>query len=341
MRKLIGSAACLVFLSAGLSGAVGQGTPSPSARAKLPVVDMEVLHQQVILDRLGFSPGVLDGRAGQSLTAALRGFQTSRGLPRTGKADEATLKALQPYRSLRPVRSLRLTEEALAGPFIHPMPKDPVEQGKLGSMAYRGPLEKLAEMFHTTPQVLRALNDPKALLRPGTVLVFPNALPYSRAYPADLDPEWRRTLDHLNVDANQPEGAKIVVDRSEKVLKVYDKAGKLVAQFNATMGSKYDPLPLGRWKIQGADYNPTFHYNPELFWDVSNKKPKVHLPAGPNSPVGVVWLDLNKPHYGIHGTPEPHTIGRAESHGCIRLTNWDVARLAMMVKPGTPAVFQE
>lgn len=335
MRKLLGSAACLALLVLSPGGAAQQGG------GKLPVVDMEVLQQQVILDHLGFSPGVLDGRPGQSLTAALKGFQTSRGLKPTGKADPATLAALKPHRGLRPVRHLALTADALTGPFVHPMPKDPVEQGKLGAMAYRGPLEKLAEMFHTTPQVLRALNDPKALLRPGTVLVFPNALPYSRAYPADLEPEWRKTLTDLNVDANQPEAAKIVVDKSEKVLKVYDDRGKLVAQFSATMGSKYDPLPIGRWKIQGADYNPTFHYNPELFWDVSDSKEKVKLPAGPNSPVGVVWLDLNKPHYGIHGTPEPHTIGRAESHGCIRLTNWDAARLALMVKPGTPAVFQE
>ena len=312
-----------------------------SSSAKLPAIDMEILQQQVILDHLGFSPGVLDGRAGQSLTAALRGFQTSRGLKVTGTADDATLAALAPYRVWKATRELRLSEESLAGPFIHPMPKDPVEQGKLASLGYRGPLEKLAESFHTTPDVLRALNDPKALLRPGTILVFPNALPVSRAYAADLDPEWRATLKQLNVDADQPKAARIVVDRSEKVLKVYDADDRLVAQFSATMGSRHDPLPLGRWKIQGADYNPTFHYNPELFWDVSDSKEKVQLPAGPNGPVGVVWLDLSKPHYGIHGTPEPHTIGRSESHGCIRLTNWDVARLAMMVKPGTPAVFQE
>ena len=338
MRKFAGIAAGLILVSLCPAGAVGQGT---NARAALPAIDMEILQQQVILDHLGFSPGVLDGRPGQSLTAALRGFQTSRGLKVTGKADPATLEALKPYRALRPTRSLALTDGALAGPFINPMPQDPVEQGKLVSLAYRGPLEKLAEMFHTTTAVLRALNDPKALLRPGTVLVFPNALPSSRAYAADLDPEWRATLNLLNVDAVQPQGAKVVVDRSERVLKVYDADGKLVAQFSATMGSKHDPLPIGTWKIQGADYNPKFHYNPELFWDVSDSKEKVQLPPGPNGPVGVVWLDLNKPHYGIHGTPEPQTIGRSESHGCIRLTNWDAARLAMMVKPGTPAIFQE
>jgi len=116
---------------------------------------------------------------------------------------------------------------------------------------------------------------------------------------------------------------------------------KLVAQFPATMGSEHDPLPIGRWTIKGVATNPPFHYNPELFWDVSNDKRKLLLPPGPNGPVGVVWIDLSKPHYGIHGTSAPHQIGRAESHGCIRLTNWDAARLALMVKPGTPAIFRE
>lgn len=338
MRKWFGPLAGLALLVPGLAiaAAPGQGAQRP-----LPVIDMEILQLQVILDHLGFSPGMLDGQAGPSLTAAIKGFQASRGLETTGAVGPATEAALKPYRVWRAVRHLVLTEDALSGPFVHPMPRNPVEQGKLAAMAYRGPLEKLAEMFHTTPRVLRALNDPKALLRPGTVLVFPNALPTSRDYPAKLKPAWRKTLSDLNVDAVQPRAARIVVDRSEKLLKVYDEADRLVAQFTASMGSKHDPLPIGRWKIQGAAYNPTFHYNPELFWDVSDDREKAVLPPGPNSPVGVVWLDLTKAHYGIHGTPEPHTVGRAESHGCIRLSNWDVARLSLMVKPGTPALFQE
>jgi lipoprotein-anchoring transpeptidase ErfK/SrfK len=106
------------------------------------------------------------------------------------------------------------------------------------------------------------------------------------------------------------------------------------------MGSQHDPLPLGTWKINVVDTNPKFHYNPDLFWDAKKDDEKAMLPPGPNGPVGVVWLDLSKEHYGIHGTPEPQNIARTQSHGCIRLTNWDAARLALMVKPGTEAVFQ-
>lgn len=334
MRKFLGLAICLAIGSAGAAFAQPVGT---SAK---PPVDLNILHAQVILDHLGFSPGILDGREGRSLVAALKGFQETRGLPQTGKLDARTLWALHAYRALRPTRRLVVTAESMAGPFVNPMPKDPADQAKLPSLAYRDPLEKLAESFHTTPEVLKALNDPALQLRAGAILVLPNALPYSRAYPADLKPEWRATLDMLNVDATQPQGARIVVDKSERTLRVYDEGGTLVALFSATMGSSHDPLPIGSWKIQGADYNPKFRYDPELFWDVKDSKAKALLPPGPNGPVGVVWLDLNKPHYGIHGTPEPQTIGRAESHGCIRLTNWDVARLALMVKPGTPAVFQ-
>lgn len=325
------------LLAAALSGS---GADAQPAKAGKPPIDRSILHAQVILDHLGFSPGILDGREGQSLTAALKGFQTARGLPVTGKLDAKTLLALHPYRAWRPTVQLTLNEAALSGPFVNPIPKEEDQQAKLPSLGYRDPLEKLAEMFHTTPDVLSELNGAGVKLAPGTRFTFPNALPTSRAYPADLRPDWRKTLNDLNVDAKVPQADHLVVDKSDGVLRVYDKANRLVAQFNATMGSEHDPLPIGNWKIQALDYNPKFHFNPKLFWDAKPGESAAMLPPGPNGPVGVVWLDLNKPHYGIHGTPEPQLIGRTESHGCIRLANWDVARLSLMVKAGTPAVFQ-
>lgn len=335
MRKFLGFAACLACVSFGPAAAGQTGTSGK------PPIDYTILHAQVILDHLGFSPGILDGREGQSLTAALKGFQEARGLDRSGKLDPATLRALAPFASLRPVRKLTLDAATLKGPYINPMPKDPGEQSKLPSLAYTRPLEKLAEMFHTTPEILVELNPGGGAIKPGAEFVFPNALPASRDYPADIKPEWRQTLNDLNVEAKVPEADHIVVDKSDKVLRVLDKDDRLVAQFSATMGSQHDPLPLGTWKIYGADTNPKFHYNPDLFWDAKKGDEKAMLPPGPNGPVGVVWLDLSKEHYGIHGTPEPQLIGRTQSHGCIRLTNWDAARLALMVKPGTKAVFQE
>jgi lipoprotein-anchoring transpeptidase ErfK/SrfK len=318
----------------------GAAIAQKPAQKSAAVPDRNVLHVQVILDMLGFGPGVLDGKGGQSLVAALKGFQEAKGLPRTGKPDAATLRALYPYRQKRPTARVTLDQAMMAGPYVNPLHQDYGEQAKLPSLAYRRPLEKLAEMFHTTPAVLVALNPGVTRIAVGSKIVVPNVLPASREYDGSLRPDWRQTLAMLNVDARQPKADHVVVDKSDGVLRVMDANDKLVAQFTATMGSEHDPLPLGSWKIYGADYNPKFHYNPDLFWDAKKGDDKELLPAGPNGPVGVVWIDLSKEHYGIHGTPNPETIGRAESHGCIRLTNWDAARLAMMIKPGTKAVFK-
>ena len=337
MRKIFGAAACAaVFAFSPLAAA-----PEPVAPKGKPPIDFTILHAQVILDSLGFSPGIIDGREGQSLTAALKGFQLTRGLKTSGELDRATLWALHEYRARRPVTRVTIDPAMLQGPFVNPMPKDPEDQAKLPALGYTRPLEKLAEMFHTTPEVLVELNPGGGAIAPDTAFFFPNVVPESRDYQGEIKPQWRQTLTDLNVDARQPAGDHVVVDKSEKVLKVFDANDRLVAQFSATMGSQHDPLPIGTWKINVIDTNPKFHYNPDLFWDAKKDDEKAMLPPGPNGPVGVVWLDLSKEHYGIHGTPEPQTIGRTQSHGCIRLTNWDAARLALMVKPGAEAVFQE
>lgn len=321
----------LPFLLVGSATIAAPGPARPS---------LDILKYQVVLDRMGFSPGVIDGHAGRNMTAAVRGFQASRGLPETGTLDPATARALSPD-GFEPVRALAIAPSDAAGPFIGPLPKDMAEQAKLPGLGYATLVEKLAEKFHTTPATIAALNPGVTRLAAGQVLKLPNVLPPSRAYPDDLTPMWRATLDDLNVAPEQPAAARITVDKSDGLLRAYDASDRLIAQFPATMGSRHDPLPIGKWTIKGRAYNPPFHYNPKLFWDADSKDEKAVLKPGPNSPVGVVWIDLSKPHYGIHGTPNPEKIGRTESHGCIRLTNWDAARLAMMVKPGTPAVFQE
>lgn len=342
MRRVIAGLAGLATLAEAVAPGQNQVQPAPKkAEAARPALSRDILHVQVILDQLGFPPGVLDGRESQSLTAALKGFQISRQLPVTGTTDARTLQALHQHRAIRPTRILRLTADSLAGPYVRPWPTSPQAQAKLKTMGYRSTIEKLAEMFHTTPQVLIELNSPDTRLAAGVPIQVPNVVPASRNYTADLKPEWRKTLNDLNVSAVQPKAGRIVVDKSDKVLRVFGKDGKLAAQFSVTTGSTRDPLPIGSWKIRGVATNPDFHYNPKLFWDVSDRKPDALLPPGPNSPVGVVWIDLSKEHYGIHGTPEPQNIGRTQSHGCIRLTNWDAARLALMVEAGTPAIFQE
>ena len=254
-----------------------------------------------------------------------------------------------------------------AGPFMK-LPKDAAAEAKLSALGYESLDEKLAERFHTTVATLLALNPtvaaaasptqtaPAALasassdtestptapahFQAGQQIRVPN-IGADQIEPGSVnDSDWAATLASLGVGSAQPAAARVVVSKSQGTLKAYDAGDKMIAEFTATMGSSHDPLPLGPWKITGIAHNPKFHYNPELFWDVSDKKSPEMLPPGPNSPVGVVWINISKPHYGIHGTPHPETIGRAESHGCVRLTNWDAARLAQMVSTSTKLLFE-
>ena len=332
----------------------------------------ELFHAQVLLDAAGFSPGPIDGKDGQSFKQAVRGFQQAHGLQASGTLDNATRRAL--LQGGRPSTvTVRLGPDDVRSQYIYPLPKDPEQQYKLPFLGYRNMLEKVAERYHTTPDTVVALNGPTALIGPGQSLRLPNVVPTSRDY-GGTPGDGGKVMNLLNVDARQPQGDYVVVDKSEGVLKVYrgtppegeskngdakDKTGsaggsdssastaaaaprgQLVAQFPVTMGSTHDPLPFGNWKVTTYAFLPPFHYQPDLFWDAKDKSEEHMLPPGPNGPVGVAWLDLTKEHYGIHGTAEPSTIGRSESHGCIRMSNWDVMRLArIMVKPGFKAVFQ-
>ena len=327
-------------------------------------VPRPLMQAQVVLDRLGFTPGVVDGKPGLSTRNALRGFQEANGLEATGELDQATADALAQWSNIPATRLVTIPADFAAGPFQE-LPESPAEQAKLKALGYESLEEKLAERFHTTVETLRMLNrvdnpapasgspaaapspatqspatQSLAVFQPGQQLRVPNVGADQVVAGSVSNPGWRQTLEMLGVGSEQPKAARIVVSKSKGTLRVYDSADKLIGIYTATMGSARDPLPLGEWKINGVAYNPPFHYNPKLFWDVSDSNSKQLLPPGPNGPVGVVWIDLNKPHYGIHGTPNPETIGRAQSHGCVRLTNWDVARLAQMVSSGTRVLFE-
>jgi len=331
-----------------------------------------LMQAQVVLDRLGFAPGVIDGKEGLSTTNAIEGYQKASDLETTGKLDEPTLAALDRWSNIPATRVVTIPESFAAGPF-YTTPDDPADQAKMPALSYQSLDEKLAERFHTTVAVLEELNAGNAPVGQVTPTATPTATPTPGASASGdvftpqpgppskfragqkirvpniggdaidattvRDRDWLLTLALLGVGTGQPKADKIVVDKSDGTLQAFDEAGKLVAQFTATMGSSNDPLPLGDWKILGKAYNPPFNYNPKLFWDAKATDEKAKLPPGPNGPVGVVWIDLSKEHYGIHGTPNPETIGRAESHGCVRLTNWDAARLAQMVSTTTKVSF--
>jgi lipoprotein-anchoring transpeptidase ErfK/SrfK len=344
--------------------------PAPGEAAQETVPDSEarpVMQVQVVLDRLGFSVGVVDGEASARFARALEAFQESRGLAVTGELDAETRQALGRWSNIPATRVVTIPAEWGKIAFA-PLPQEPADQAKLAHLGYESLAEKLAERFHTTPEVLARLNPggrpagaPSATPAAADTVSAPTPAPSQGAVqfqagqtirvpnvgadridPARVDnADWRATLRSLGVGTDQPEAARLVVDESEGWLHAYDADERLIAAFTVSTGSRHDPLPIGDWKVKGVARNPTFVFNPELFWDVDDSEDKQHLPPGPNGPVGVVWIDLDKEHYGIHGTPEPALVGLSQSHGCVRLTNWDAARLAQMVSARTEVVFRK
>jgi lipoprotein-anchoring transpeptidase ErfK/SrfK len=275
-----------------------------------------VLRAQILLDRAHFSCGELDGNYKTNLEKTVAAWQAERKLPATGTIDAATWAALNA--DTAPVLApYTITPDDQRGPFAE-VPPDMLAQADLPYLGYASPLEGLAERFHSSPAVLRSLNPGADFRNPGQEIQVPNVL--------TMPPG---------------EAANVVVSKSESSVRAYDAAGRLIAFYVATSGSEHDPLPIGDWKILGVKRDPTFHYNAELFWDARDKNARAVIQPGPNNPVGLVWIDLSKEHYGIHGTPDPSRIGHVRSHGCIRLTNWDALELAAMVKPNTPALLRE
>jgi lipoprotein-anchoring transpeptidase ErfK/SrfK len=275
-----------------------------------------LLRAEVLLARAHFSPGVIDGQDGGNLQNAVAAFETANSLPVDGKMDADVWAALA--KDTQPaLTDYTITAEDVKGPFLAKVPTDMVEMSKLPALGYTSPVQALAERFHMDEALLKSLNPGADFSAPGTKIVV-----------AALG------SDRLKVPVN-----RIEVDKTKRQVRAYGPGDLLVAVYPATVGSTERPAPEGEWAVRTVASNPTYTYDPSrlTFGKVSNGKLTIN--AGPNNPVGSTWIDLTKDTYGIHGTPDPRMVGKSASHGCVRMTNWDVRQLSQAVKKGTTVAF--
>lgn len=277
----------------------------------------DVASVQILMDRAGASPGVIDGKFGSNVDKAFVAYREITGTS-LKSTDTAGIKAALAATGGDPFVTYMITPEDAAGPFVASVPADYSQKAQLDHMSYTSVLEMMAERFHMDEAYLKALNPEANFSRPGTMIRVANTGKKATA-----------------------KVARIIADKPRKQVRAYDAAGKLVVAYPATIGSSDTPSPSGTHAVSRVALNPNYTYNPKLNFKQGQNDKILTIPPGPNGPVGSVWIALDKPTYGIHGTPDPSKIGKTESHGCVRLTNWDAEELAKLVSPGVPVEFIE
>jgi lipoprotein-anchoring transpeptidase ErfK/SrfK len=293
---------------------------TPAASSAAPAGDAVqplLVRAQVLLDRAHVSPGSIDGRNGSNFAEALRAYQTAHGLPASGTLDGPAFAALVKADPAPVVQSYVITADDVRGPFIGALPNGFQAQAKLPSLGWLNPAQELAERFHMSPKLLQALNPGADFGQAGTQIVV--TAPSSAPLAAEV--------------------ARLEIDKTARAVRAYGADGALLAVFPASVGSEERPAPSGELKVLGVSRDPTYVYDPSKLTFGPKHAGKLTLKPGPNNPVGVVWIALSKATYGVHGSPDPDAVGKHQSHGCVRLTNWDAWTLGEAVKPGVTVDF--
>jgi lipoprotein-anchoring transpeptidase ErfK/SrfK len=297
----------LPFTAAEIEAAAYAGGDLPAGRSALTA------KVQVLLDRSGTSPGVIDGFKGGMSESAIRAFERRVSLPVDGIMDPHVWNLLQSYAGLPATQSYTITEADMQG-LVDAIPADYAEKAKMSSQGYTSIAEKLGERFHMDEKFIAFLN-PGVTLAPGAT---------------------------INVTAPgspmKTKVSRIIIDKATRRVAAYNDKGRMIVDYPATIGSDSTPSPSGNHHVVTVAINPNYTYNPNKNFKQGNNDKVLIVPPGPNGPVGTVWIDLSQPSYGIHGTSSPSRLFHNQSYGCVRLTNWDAEELAGMVQPGITSV---
>jgi len=321
IRWLVATAflGCLALPAAGAS-LDAAAINNAEFRSKPPAedkIDPVVVKVQVLLDRAQFSPGEIDGKLGENAQKALRAFAEAKGLT-SDKALTPEVWTMLAGTSKDPaIIEYTISKSDVKGPFLEKLPAKMEDMKGLKALGYTSPREAIAEKFHTSEGLLVALNPGKKFDQAGEIIFVTNV----------LNKQTKLTI------------GRIEVDKSRQAVKAFDPSGALIAVFPATVGSEEKPSPSGNLKVISVDANPNYRYNPDYKFKGVKSKKAFTIKPGPNNPVGSYWIGLSSEGYGIHGTPNPSKVSKSESHGCVRLTNWDVGLLGSNIKKGTLVVF--
>lgn len=323
------NAATLSQTGAGKTEGAKPDAKKRRAKSSDEKADPLIVKAQVLLDRAHFYPGAIDGRKGDNYRHALSAFAVAQGLPASEDLTPEIWDKLQATSDKPAVTDYTLTESDAAGPYVARIPPKMEEQAELKTLGYTNPREMLAERFHMSRDLVSALNPGKPLDKAGTTIAVAAVEPMGTDKPKAKDlPQ-------------EPKVERIEVDKTSRDVRAFGADGKLLAYYPASIGSSEKPAPSGETKVKGVAFDPDYTYNPKYAFKGVKAQHKFTIQSGPNNPVGLVWIDLAIPSYGIHGTPEPEKVGKTESHGCIRLTNWNARDLAAHVTRGAKVSFKD